>query len=252
MKLRLLNSAISMMGTRPVVDSARSYLTKVPEHQQRRQRHCPRPPRAANPRHSMNGTISRTIAPALGHARPSCRHRRPRLRHEGAPPAANAGRASRPIHDCIRRHRDTGRACLHDVIAATLAAGELRAELDAEQLIFQFEDYRANANVAIQMSEGDMFGRARRSTQERSPLAEPRRQPDALRASRYHRRLSLICLTGSRPGANALRLVRDAQRYTGSGIPVQRPSQSQDRPHSNIVSRFRRCAVRAAADSPAA
>ncbi len=69
------------------------------------------------------------------------------------------------IQDRVRNHRDAVRGRFRDVIAAGMAAGELRADLDVDQLIFEIESFRSNANVAFLMDDMTVFERARRSTQ---------------------------------------------------------------------------------------
>lgn len=69
-----------------------------------------------------------------------------------------------PIQDRVRRHREAVRARFRDTIAAGQAAGELRADLDVDQLIFEIESFRSNANVAFLMGDMAVFERARRST----------------------------------------------------------------------------------------
>lgn len=75
------------------------------------------------------------------------------------------------IQDRVRGHRESVRARFRDVIAAGQAAGELRADLDVDQLIFEIESFRSNANVAFLMGEIAVFERARRSTQARIDAA---------------------------------------------------------------------------------
>lgn len=72
---------------------------------------------------------------------------------QGRSKTASAGTATPAAHACTASSRRPRRP------------ENCAQELDAEQLIFQIEAYRANANVAFLMSEGDVFERARRSTQ---------------------------------------------------------------------------------------
>ncbi len=75
------------------------------------------------------------------------------------------------IQDHVRGHREAVRARFREVIVAGQAAGELRADLDVEQLVFEIESFRSNANVAFLMGDMAVFERARHSTRARIDAA---------------------------------------------------------------------------------
>ncbi|CAJ0800532.1 hypothetical protein LMG7141_03836 [Ralstonia condita] len=75
------------------------------------------------------------------------------------------------LQDRVRAHREGVRRRFREVIAASLAAGELRADLDVDQLVFEIESFRSNANVAFLMGDMAVFERARRSTRARIDAA---------------------------------------------------------------------------------
>jgi hypothetical protein len=75
------------------------------------------------------------------------------------------------IQDRVRGHRESVRARFREAIAAAQAAGELRADVDVDQLVFEIESFRSNANVAFLMGDMAVFERARRSTQARIDAA---------------------------------------------------------------------------------
>lgn len=75
------------------------------------------------------------------------------------------------IQDRVRGHSESVRARFRETIAAAQAAGELRADVDVDQLVFEIESFRSNANVAFLMGDMAVFERARRSTQARIDAA---------------------------------------------------------------------------------
>ncbi|HWV04276.1 TetR/AcrR family transcriptional regulator [Ralstonia sp.] len=75
------------------------------------------------------------------------------------------------IQDRVRGHREEMRARFRETITAAQAAGELRADVEVDQLVFEIESFRSNANVAFLMGDMAVFERARRSTRARIDAA---------------------------------------------------------------------------------
>ena len=65
------------------------------------------------------------------------------------------------IRDRIVEHRVATRERYRKLITDAKAAGELRADVDVEQLVFDLVANEAVANVAALMEEHDEFARAR-------------------------------------------------------------------------------------------
>jgi AcrR family transcriptional regulator len=65
------------------------------------------------------------------------------------------------IHDRIVEHRVATRDRYRKLVTEAKSAGELRADLDVEQLVFDLVASEAVANVAALMEENDEFERAR-------------------------------------------------------------------------------------------
>jgi AcrR family transcriptional regulator len=68
------------------------------------------------------------------------------------------------IRDRINEYRSSRRARLRALIADAKAAGELRADVDEGQLVFELMAYQAAANVAAAMGDRDEFARSRRTS----------------------------------------------------------------------------------------
>lgn len=71
------------------------------------------------------------------------------------------------VRDRINVHRAAIRDRLRQVIADAKAAGEMREDVDAEQLIFELIASEAAANVALLMGDTQEFRRARSTSLER-------------------------------------------------------------------------------------
>ena len=71
------------------------------------------------------------------------------------------------VRDRINVHRAAIRDRLRQVIAEAKAAGEMREDVDAEQLIFELIASEAAANVALLMGDTQEFRRARSTSLER-------------------------------------------------------------------------------------
>ncbi|MBV9878815.1 MAG: TetR/AcrR family transcriptional regulator [Verrucomicrobia bacterium] len=71
------------------------------------------------------------------------------------------------IHDRVVEHRVATRDRYRRLITDAKAAGELRADLDVEQLVFDLVASEAAANVAALMEDNDEFKRARSTSLER-------------------------------------------------------------------------------------
>jgi AcrR family transcriptional regulator len=92
------------------------------------------------------------------------------------------------IHDRIVEHRVATRDRYRRLITDAKAAGEFRAEVDVEQLVFDLVANEAVANVAALMEENEEFERARSTSlgriKESMPSAPPKRKrPQAPRRS---------------------------------------------------------------------
>lgn len=68
------------------------------------------------------------------------------------------------IRDRINEYRASRRARLREQIVAAKAAGELRADIDEGQLVFELIAYQAAANLAAAMGDQDEFARSRRTS----------------------------------------------------------------------------------------
>jgi hypothetical protein len=92
------------------------------------------------------------------------------------------------IHDRIVEHRVATRDRYRRLITDAKSAGELRADVDVEQLVFDLVANEAVANVAALMEESEEFERARSTSLGRiresmpSPLPK-RRRPQVPRRS---------------------------------------------------------------------
>ena len=84
------------------------------------------------------------------------------------------------IHDRVVEHRVATRDRYRRLIADAKAAGELRADLDVEQLVFDLVASEAVANVAALMADNDEFERARSTSlgriRESMPPSLPKRK----------------------------------------------------------------------------
>jgi AcrR family transcriptional regulator len=75
------------------------------------------------------------------------------------------------IRDQIRKHRSTIRDRLRKLIVEAKEAGELRADVDVEQLVFDLIAIEAAANIAALMGETKEFDRARSTSLDRIRVA---------------------------------------------------------------------------------
>lgn len=71
------------------------------------------------------------------------------------------------IRDRVEHHRTEARQRIVDLSNEAMAAGELQADTDAEQLAFELTSYQASANVAALMGENGQFELARRASRQR-------------------------------------------------------------------------------------
>jgi AcrR family transcriptional regulator len=96
------------------------------------------------------------------------------------------------IHDRIVEHRVATRDRYRKLITEAKSAGELRADLDIEQLVFDLVANEAVANVAALMEDNDEFDRARSTSlgriKESMPSSVPKaKRPQAARRSANRR-----------------------------------------------------------------
>ncbi|HEX6566553.1 MAG TPA: TetR/AcrR family transcriptional regulator [Chthoniobacterales bacterium] len=85
------------------------------------------------------------------------------------------------IHDRVVEHRVATRDRYRRLITDAKAAGELRADLDVEQLVFDLVASEAVANVAALMEDNDEFKRARSTSLERIRESMPPTLPKGKR-----------------------------------------------------------------------
>jgi AcrR family transcriptional regulator len=71
------------------------------------------------------------------------------------------------IRDRINEHRAATRERFRSLIRKAVEAGELRPDVETDQLVFELVAYQAVANVAALMNDKDEFGRAWRMSLDR-------------------------------------------------------------------------------------
>jgi AcrR family transcriptional regulator len=85
------------------------------------------------------------------------------------------------IRDEIRKHRSTIRGRLRKLIVEAKEAGELRADVDVEQLVFDLLASEAAANIAALMGETKEFDRARSTSLDRIRMSMKSSHPKRIR-----------------------------------------------------------------------
>ncbi|MGH8012722.1 MAG: TetR/AcrR family transcriptional regulator [Candidatus Binataceae bacterium] len=75
------------------------------------------------------------------------------------------------IRDRVNHHRQTWNGALEAAARAAQASGQLRADLDVAQLVFELTAYQAGANMAALLGDRAAFLRARRATADRIAAA---------------------------------------------------------------------------------
>lgn len=82
-----------------------------------------------------------------------------------------------PIQDRIRYYRGRWEKLLGATIREAQDAGELRRDLDVDQLVFELVAFQAAANVAALLGDRQAFLRARRTTRDRIASARTEERP---------------------------------------------------------------------------
>jgi AcrR family transcriptional regulator len=89
------------------------------------------------------------------------------------------------IQDCVNRHRKAWSRLLARTAAEAVAALEMAANTDVEQLVFELTAFQSAANAAALLGDQPAFVRARRTSAARiAALARPRREPAAAPVSK--------------------------------------------------------------------
>jgi len=75
------------------------------------------------------------------------------------------------LQDQVQRHRANWQALLERLAVEAKRAGEMRSDVDAQQLVFELTAFQMSANMATLMGDDALFARARRSTRRRIAAA---------------------------------------------------------------------------------